>query len=396
MKILLICDRYPFPLTNGQNLRVFHLTRFLMQSSEVDLLSYGPDNVPSEVISLFRKVYSVPPPNGSLRETRSVHSPWKLLSPTAMIQHSEYFRSELAAHLHRGQYDLLWMEGWETVVNLPPRLPLPFLADIIDDGVLEHWNELCSSIGAMQRIRMAKRLIQNFLFERRYFSRADHCVTVSERDARVLRRVTAAPVTVIHNGVDSEFFHPSEASVEPATLVFEGSMEFRPNVDAARYLVEKILPLVRRYRPEARVLLVGRDPSPEVLQLRGDHVSVTGFVDDIRPYLGGGTVFVAPMRKGAGIKNKILQAWAMEKPVVATPMAVGGLRAIDGNNVIIRRTSEAISDAVVKLLDRPDEQRRIGKAGRETVLAHYGWAQKAVELNALMRSLVRTRDRNRG
>ncbi|MEJ2345817.1 MAG: glycosyltransferase [Gammaproteobacteria bacterium] len=396
MKILLICDRYPFPLTNGQNLRVFHLVRHLNAWNDIDLLCYGDGAVPAEVSRLFREVQTCPPPGADGCHGARTGGSWNPVSPATMIEGSTRFASLLEDRLGRKQYDLLWMEGWETVVNLPRSLNLPFLADIIDDGVLEYWNEFRASGWGMGRVRMAKRLLQNVLFERRYFSKADYCITVSERDAAVLRRVASVPVAVIHNGVDADYFQPSGVLPQPATLVFEGSMEFRPNVDAARRLVLEVLPLVRRERPDARVLLVGRDPAPGVLSLEADDVEVTGFVNDVRPYLEAGTVFVAPMRKGAGIKNKVLQAWAMAKPVVGTSTAMGGLRVVDGVNALVRDTPEAMAAAIVELLCDPERRRDIGEAGRRTVSEAYSWRQKAVELHELMSSVVKIEEAGYG
>ena len=140
---------------------------------------------------------------------------------------------------------------------------------------------------------------------------------------------------------------------EPATLVFEGNMMFGPNVDAARRLALEILPIVRAAIPAARLVLVGRDPAPEVRALAGESVEVTGTVDDVRPFLARGTVFACPMRLGSGIKNKILQAWAMARPVVATPASLGGLAAHDEDNLLVREDNLGFSEAVIELIRDP-------------------------------------------
>src|SRR5262249_35119838 len=137
------------------------------------------------------------------------------------------------------------------------------------------------------------------------------------------------------------------------TIAFTGAMDYPPNTDAALYLVETILPLVQRAIPDARALIVGRDP-PARLARAGQRpgVTVTGFVDDVRPYLEQATVFAARLRSGAGIQNKVLEALAMELPVIASPLAADGLRTEDGQTPpaqIVRGVQE-FADQIVRAL----------------------------------------------
>jgi glycosyltransferase involved in cell wall biosynthesis len=127
--------------------------------------------------------------------------------------------------------------------------------------------------------------------------------------------------------------------------------------------------------------LVGTDPTPEVRALACDAIEVTGYVDDVRPHLDRARVFVCPLRKGAGIKNKILQAWAMGKAVVATPQSVGGLEVQEGVNVLVRPFNRGFVEAIVALLNDPARAAALGEAGRRTVLDHYTWDLKAAELD---------------
>jgi glycosyltransferase involved in cell wall biosynthesis len=195
------------------------------------------------------------------------------------------------------------------------------------------------------------------------------------------RRVAAVP-----NGVDLDYFQRlhSEDHLESESIVFEGSMMFPPNVDAAIRLCRDVLPRVKLQRPRARVILVGRDPVPAVRALAGEDVDVTGTVLDVRPYLACAAVFACPMELGSGIKNKILQAWASGLPVVATPESVGGLAARDGENILVRRSVADFAAAVIELLQDRERAAQLGRGGRKTVEREYSWRHSSESFERLL------------
>jgi glycosyltransferase involved in cell wall biosynthesis len=387
MRILVICDRYPYPLANGQNLRIYNYVRLLRTRHEFDLICYGEQSTPAEIESLFHHVEACPAPSkhAALRPS----SVRQALSPDSMVPRSETVRRAIGRRLRKAEYDLVWLSGWDMVVNLPEPLGVPLLADIVDDGVLERWRVFKARPDLRSKAVQAKRVLVNYLFERRYFCGAAACIVVSERDAKVLRWVCPrTDVRVVQNGVDVDYYQPVDAREEPATLVFEGAMDFGPNRDAARVLTTEILPQVRRKVPGAKAIIVGRNPSPAIRSLASDHVTVTGTVPDIRPYVRRGTVFVCPMRMGAGIKNKLLQAWAMRKAVVATPMAAGGLNAREGENILLGVDVTSLSAAIIDLLGNPERRRALAMGGYKTVHAEYTWEKKSAALEAVMRKVA--------
>ncbi|EAR21142.1 glycosyltransferase family 4 protein [Nitrococcus mobilis] len=388
MRVLLNCDRFPYPLHNGQNLRIYHYVRELRDRHEFDLVCYGDRPPPEPLRGLFRDIWWTPRPIASSESfwCRVFHP----LDPERMAVPSNEMAREIHARLRSGVYDLLWMSGWDTVINLPREKNLPFLCDAVDDGVLENWNALRASADIHSALISFKRVLHNVTFERRFFAPADCALFVSERDASVFHRVCRkTPVEVIQNGVDSEYFRPLGGSEDARCIVFEGSMSFLPNIDAAMFLATEILPRVREVLPDVTLTIVGRDPVAEVRNLKSDRVRVTGFVDDVRPYLDAAALFVCPMRRGAGIKNKVLQAWSMGKAVVASPLATGGLEVGDGKNVVIRKGAGALAAAVVELIRNEPQRRRIGLAARQTILEHYTWRTKALQLENLMMRLCR-------
>jgi glycosyltransferase involved in cell wall biosynthesis len=161
------------------------------------------------------------------------------------------------------------------------------------------------------------------------------------------------------------------------SLIFEGNMSFLPSVDAMIYFCRDVFPLITAKAPEAKLWIVGRDPTSEVRNLHNERIIVTGTVDDVRPYLARASVFICPMRKGAGIKNKLLQAWAMGKPVVATSVGAGGLPAVHQKNVLIADDTHSFAREIICLLADPELRKTLGRNGRQTVLSKYTWDQQA-------------------
>ena len=160
----------------------------------------------------------------------------------------------------------------------------------------------------------------------------------------------------------------------PDFVVFDGSMDFRPNVDAARWFALEVWPLVREERPEAHFYIVGRNPVPEVQALADTPgVTVTGPVDDMRPWVAGASVYVVPMRMGGGVRLKVLQAMSIGRAIVSTAMGVEGIVARPDEDMLMARTPAEFAAAVLTLLKDPALREKLGKSARELVITRYSW-----------------------
>ena len=188
---------------------------------------------------------------------------------------------------------------------------------------------------------------------------------------------------MIRNGVDAGS-DPAPLPEEPV-IGFHGTLSSVTNRRAALRLVNGVLPAVRRHAPEARALIIGREP-PEQLATE-DGVTVTGEVDDVRPWLERVAVYVAPLDVGSGIKNKVLEAMAAARPVVATERALNGIGAGDG--VVLARSDDAIADAAVELLRDRDRAAALGRAGRARVQREFSWTASADAIEALWAEVAR-------
>ncbi|MFN2250403.1 MAG: glycosyltransferase, partial [Anaerolineae bacterium] len=225
-------------------------------------------------------------------------------------------------------------------------------------------------------------------YERSLMDAADATVAVSEADARALRSLGGRHrIAVVPNGVDTDTYEPESsgardeggsslsgsAPVESGLCVFVGKMDFRPNVDAARWLCSDVWPRVRRAQPAARLAIVGRDPAPAVAALATGDVSVTGAVPDVRPWLERAQVVVVPLRVGGGTRLKVLEAMAMAKPIVATSLAVEGLDVRDGHEVLLADKPADLAAAIARVMDDEQLQRDLGARARAKAEAGYRW-----------------------
>jgi glycosyltransferase involved in cell wall biosynthesis len=227
--------------------------------------------------------------------------------------------------------------------------------------------------------------------ERRYLKLADHVLAVSDTDRDFFGRIIEpGKITVIPTGVDLDFFQPAAGEEQPNTLVFTGSMDYMPNEDGICYFIEQILPRVQSQIPNVALQVVGRRPSPRLLKLAAmtPGVKVTGGVEDIRPYVQRGSVYVVPLRVGSGTRLKIFEAMAMGKAVISTSVGAEGLPVRSEQDILIADTPEAFANAVVRLLGDHKLRGDLGRAARELVVQKDGWASVAKHFESTLETLL--------
>lgn len=406
MRILLLTPQRPYPPHQGTTLRNFNLIKELAQRHRVCVLSFlEADQSPAEagpLLDLCEWVETVPVPRRTtdlrLRQmllTRRPDMSWRLWSPA--------FDERLAARLSQHPFDVVEIEGIEMAPYLPtitaasqPR-PLiiydahnaewilqkrAFEADVRNPS---RWHAAAYSWVQWRRLRR---------YEATILSQVDHTIAMSAPDKVALRDVaSSAPITVIPNGVDLEAYGRFNGAPVQADLLFTGKMDFRPNIDAALWFGRHVLPLIQKQRPQTSFAVVGQRPHPRLDSLREmPGVTVTGYVDDVRPYLAGATVYVAPLRVGGGTRLKLLEAMVMGKAIISTTVGAEGFPVVNGQELILADEPDLFAGEVLNLLENPARRSRLGSTGRAFAEANYGWDALTPQLEKVYETGLKQND----
>jgi glycosyltransferase involved in cell wall biosynthesis len=291
-------------------------------------------------------------------------------------------RRRVAAHLAAGDQDVVVISGKDTFPALGATNGVPVVVDVCDAASVRLRREL--GVARRRRLTRAVRLVEIEHIERRLLRSTPHVLFASARDRDALG---AAHGMVVPNGVDLRYWTRRARLPSAPVVAFTGVMSYRPNHDAALRLVNAVMPRVRALEPEAATVVAGRDPLPALRASAGPGATVTGACPDLRPHLEGAAVYCAPLRFASGIQNKLLEALAMELPVVTTSVAAAGLRAGDeAPPLVIADDDEALALAVVRLLRDPGGRARLGAAGRRYVERHFSWSRSVALLDEALRT----------
>ncbi|HEV8637695.1 MAG TPA: glycosyltransferase [Chloroflexota bacterium] len=398
MRLLFLTPQLPYPADKGTRIRNLGLIRELARRHEVAVLSFGEpaDRAAAAGLSGICRVLDVLPPPTRPRWRRALASLADPRPDLARRLESAIFGRALRGALAE-RWDVLQVEGLEMAPHwLALRREGPVPPTVFDAHNAE-W-VLQARMGATD---LTNRRLVGGLYSalqavklRRYegaaVSRADAVAAVSDADAAALDRVgRPRRLAVVPNGVDTAGLARRSGDGDDRTVLFTGTMDYRPNVDAVVWFVGEAWPLVRAGVPDARLRIVGRAPTPTVRALaRSPGVEVTGGVADVAPFFGEAAVYVAPLRIGGGSRLKLLEACAHGVPIVSTSLGAEGIDLAPGRDALVADDPASFAGAVVRLLrDRP-ERRALADAGRALVESCYDWRVLVPRLEALYDELV--------
>ena len=353
----------------GGKIRSYHILKELAKTHAVTLFTFyaaHANDVHSELESVFDKVVYLPmriATNRRLAELANfagnLFSPW----PYTV---SKYCRPEVVAAVRRllaeQKYDVIVSDFVIAAGAIPWEVACPKLLFTHNVEALIWHRHFEVSRNPLWKLVSSREYQKMIRFERSFLEKSQHVLTVSEADRDFFSRfIDRSKMTVISTGVDTEYFQPDASKEQPSSLVFTGSMDWMPNEDGIVYFLRSILPLIRREIPQVRFNIVGRQPSDKLRATVDSEpgVQVTGRVDDIRPYVREGSVYVVPLRIGSGTRLKIFEAMAMGKAIVSTSLGAEGLPVSEGRDILIADTPEEFSRKVCLLLRDPQERSRL-------------------------------------
>lgn len=405
--MLQLAPRICWPLDAGAKLRNYHLGRVLSEHARVSLLAFVHDGEPLAIPeNFYERVITVRREAGytftKLLRGAVGRTPLPLLNYT-----TDSMRQALEDLLAEVEFDIVQVEsihlmGYLPIIRGAQSRPL-IICDWhnIESELMSRYGEREGNLLRRSYARRTARLMRNF--EQRALGEFDAHVTVSERDAERLRKLNSeARIFVIENGVDAA--HYSDEQLEQAhrprltqhesndsqnRIVFVGSMDYHANIDGAVSFSREVWPRLREPKPDLTFTIVGRDPSPEVRELESlPGIEVTGTVDDVRPYYREAIAAIVPLKVGGGSRLKILEAMAAGVPVISTTLGAEGLEVADDKNILIADTDEEMVEAIMRLIEQPEQRKQLSDAGRAVVSNRYDWTTIGANLFKTYRQLL--------
>jgi sugar transferase (PEP-CTERM/EpsH1 system associated) len=386
---LYLVHRLPYPPDKGDRIRAYHVIRHLSRRAHVYLACLADEPVPEESVraleSLCTRVRVVP--LGTSRWARALSSAVRGGTVTA----GAFYSPRMVRLLRKWTAETPFVAALASSSGMVPYLRrrelggVPAVVDLVDVDSQKWFDYAAASRGAWTTLyRTEGHRLRRLESSLPSWARA--VTLVSEAETELFRSFCPSPdVHTVPNGVDLEYFRQQSPALAEEGCVFVGALDYKPNIDAVTWFCKEVWPAIARAHPNARLRLVGRQPVSEVLRLgEVPGVEVVGQVPDVRPHLSWAAVAVAPLRIARGVQNKVLEALAMRKPVVASPQALAGLRERLDLPALTAATPAEWADYVGRLLGDEPLRRQLGAAGRRYVEAHHSWERCLEPLSDLL------------
>jgi len=388
MELLVVLSRVPYPLDKGDKLRAYHQLKLLSQSHNISLfcLNEGklhPD-AKTELKKLCKRVevvqFSKLQLAFNLLKAFRNKLPFQVnyfLSKRAQKKFDKFCEEQLP--------DLIYCQLVRTAEYVKKYQTIPLVIDYMDSlsSAMERRSKSANMIFKPVVANEAFRL-KNY---EEYLSKVfTYQTIISNQDFKLLNIKDKSKLKIIPNGVDLKHFKP-KTTKQDFDFVFVGNMAYPPNVDAVIYFAEEIFPLILKTNPKANFLISGTQPVSKVLALQSNNIKITGFVKDITESYARAKVFVAPLRQGAGLQNKLLEAMAMKMPFVATPIAFNAL-GLNDKDLLCAETNAAFAKGCLNFLENEKLRIEIGEKLSQFVENEFSWEKQAKKLNQVFEMAV--------
>jgi sugar transferase (PEP-CTERM/EpsH1 system associated) len=384
MKLFFLLPRVPYPTEKGDKLRAFNQLKQLSRKHEVILCALN-DSVLHEdakkVLSIYAKhvyIIDISKPSIYLHLVKTLFSDKPL---QVGYFYNKRINGIIRSLIEKHKPDHIFCQLIR-VAEYVKGIPIPKTLDYQD----------VFSKNVERRLAIAPFYMKPFLrmeyrrllrYENEVFGMFDNKIIISTPDRDLIPHPDREKIVVVRNGVDTTFFLPMDREKQ-YDLVFTGNMGYPPNINAAEFLVHKILPWVQSRKPGIRILIAGASPNLRVSVLKSDHVEVSGWVPDMRECYAMAKIFIAPLQIGTGLQNKLLEAMAMQIPCITSPLANQALQAKENEEILIADTPEAYAHHILFLLDNPEKAGQIARAGYEYILSNFSWEAETDKIEQLL------------
>lgn len=375
MRVFMLVSRVPWPLEKGDKLRAYHHLKELSKKHEVFLCCLSDGKVHPEALPHLLEI------------TPHV----QIIQLNKLLIGIQLFLGLFSKKPFQVHYFFQRFAAKKIVGIIKKFNPHHIYCQLIrTTEYVKHLHEYPKTIDYMDALSAGQRrrfdvssfwmkpLIQEeasrlAAYENLIFDYFDHHTIISDQDKNLIYHEQRSKIVIVPNGVDQVYFSPS--SVEKKyDLVFTGNMNYPPNIDCAIRIVKEILPIVHQTHPNINLLIAGANPHGRLLQLKSNHVQVSGWLNDIRTAYNESRIFIAPMRIGSGLQNKLLEAMSMNLPSITTPLAAKPMNAIHQENILIGNSNQDIAMLIIELLKNPEEAKKIAARGRQFVAENFDWS----------------------
>lgn len=375
MRILFLSRWYPYPPNNGSKLRIYNLLKGLAQHHAITLISFfdategTPDLTGLETYCerIHTVAYKGFEPGSPVARLGLISATPRSVLDTYSVEVEALIKQTL----DRGATDVVIASQFDMAVYAQAFSDLPAIFEEVESGI--YHDRAVQARSTRQRIRHGLTWFKHRRYLARLLLTFRACTVVSEQERRILRRTAPRGLTieVIPNCVDLDSYAPYHRAPEPNTMIFTGSFNFAPNYDAMLWFLARVYPLVQSRVPSASLIITGEHGGRPLPPTR--NVNLTGYVDDVRPYVANACLSLAPIHQGGGTRVKILEAMALRTAVVATSKGAEGLDVQHGVHLYLADEPETFADAVVQVLEDQTLRQSLAINAYQLVQERYNW-----------------------
>ena len=388
MRVLFLCHRFPYPPTFGSKVRAFNVIKHLARDHEVTVLSLARSAAEAEEasgIAAFCHAHRAYRVHSLVQVAKlAVTLPSSVTASEAFF-HSSALQRDIDQSLAHKSFDFVFAHCSAVGRYVEAVSDIPKLMDFCDVDSRK-WLDYVAHKPWPLKLGYRWEARRMAAAERRMAQRFEQVTVATPGEVETLAQTGVHErVDWFPNGVDFDYFQPTEAAYDPNVISFVGRMDYFPNEQAMVDFCAEVWPKLRRARPDLQLKIVGAAPTAQVLNLAHlDGVTVTGSVPDVRPFVRSSALTIAPLKIARGTQNKILEAMAMRVPVVCSTIAANGVDAIAGEHLLSADEPDQICDTILRVLGDARERERLAQAGRERALAHHAWPNAMARLDAIV------------